>query len=52
MYDASGRLLESRMPDLISESLSLDVSHLSKGLHFFTVRTSDGTSSTLKLVIE
>jgi hypothetical protein len=52
VYDASGRLLESRMPDLISESLSLDVSHLSKGLHFFTVRTSDGTSSTLKLVID
>ena len=52
MYDARGRMLESRMPDLISESLSFDVSHLSKGLHFFTVRTSDGTSSTLKLVIE
>ncbi|MGY8902256.1 MAG: T9SS type A sorting domain-containing protein [Flavobacteriales bacterium] len=52
VYDARGRMLESRMPDLISESLSFDVSHLSKGLHFFTVRTSDGTSSTLKLVIE
>lgn len=52
VYDASGRLLESRVPDFISESLSLDVSHLAKGLHFFTVRTSDGTSSTLKLVIE
>jgi hypothetical protein len=52
VYDARGRMLESRMPNSLSESLSLDVSHLSKGLHFFTVRTSDGTSSTLKLVIE
>jgi hypothetical protein len=52
VYDARGRMLESRLPNSLSESLSFDVSHLSKGLHFFTVRTSDGTSSTLKLVIE
>jgi hypothetical protein len=52
IYDARGRLLENRVPDIISESFSLDISHLSKGLHFFTVRTSDGTSSTLKLVID
>ena len=52
IYDARGRLLENRLPKYLSESFSLDVSHLSQGLHFFTVRTSDGTSSTLKLVIE
>ena len=52
IYDARGRLLENRLPKYLSESFSLDVSHLSNGLHFFTVRTSDGTSSTLKLVIE
>jgi lysyl endopeptidase len=52
IYDARGSLIENRVLEISSEAFSIDVSHLSKGLHFFTVRTSDGTSSTLKLVIE
>jgi len=52
IYDAQGRLIDTIMPVVLSESLSLDVSSLSRGLHYLTVRTTDGTSSTHKLVVE
>ncbi|PCJ81277.1 MAG: hypothetical protein COA49_06075 [Bacteroidetes bacterium] len=52
IYDAQGRIIDTIIPAFLDESYSLDVSGLSKGLHYITVRTIDGTSSTLKLVIE
>jgi hypothetical protein len=52
IYDASGRLLETISPSSMSESYTLNVSSLNAGLHYLTVRTTDGASSTLKLVVE
>ena len=51
IYDASGRLVESITPGEV-EYYTLDVSEMSSGLHYLTVRTTDGTSSTQKLIVE
>ncbi len=52
IYDAQGRIVRTIRPAVANESFSLDVSSLSPGLHYITVRTIDGTSSTQKLVVE
>jgi hypothetical protein len=52
IYDALGRLEESIIPSVYEEKLLVSVMHLPEGLHYLTVRTPDGTSSTLKLIVE
>lgn len=52
IYDASGRIVEDLTPNSDVESYTLDVSSLRTGLHYLTVRTTDGSSSTQKFVVE
>jgi hypothetical protein len=52
IYDAQGRIVETITPSDMNDEFTLSVAGLSRGLHYITVRTLDGTSSTLKLVIE
>lgn len=52
IYDALGRLEESIIPSVFEEKLLVSVMQLPEGLHYLTVRTPDGTSSTLKLIVE
>ena len=52
VYDSLGRLENSITPSEFNQFLTVDVAHLSRGLHYLTVRTPDGTSSTLKLIVE
>ena len=52
IYDAGGRILESIQPLVVGETFALELSKYDSGLYYFTVRTTDGTSSTLKLIVE
>ena len=52
VYDSLGRLENSITPSEFNQFLTVNVAHLSRGLHYLTVRTPDGTSSTLKLIVE
>ena len=52
IYDALGRLEKSIIPSVFEETFVVSVMHLPDGLHYLTVRTPDGTSSTLKLIVE
>jgi hypothetical protein len=52
LYDAQGRLVDTFIPSVSNKVVSIDLSSLSSGLHYITVRTTDGTSSTQKLIIE
>lgn len=51
IYDAGGRLLESINP-MSSTKYTVQLSGYQSGLYYLTVRTTDGASSTLKLVVE
>ena len=50
IYDASGRIVESNIPGDV-EFFNLDLSNLNVGLHYITVRTIGGASSTQKLLV-
>jgi hypothetical protein len=52
IYDAAGRIVKTVSPANSVEFFNVDVSDLSSGLHYVTVRTTDGESSTQKLVVE
>ena len=52
IYDAGGRLLNSISPQAVSETFTLELNQYDAGLYYVTVRTTDGVSSTLKLIIE
>lgn len=52
IYDAGGRLLESINPLMSSATLTVELGQYDAGLYYLTVRTTDGVSSTLKLVVE
>lgn len=52
IYDAGGRILESIHPLVVGETFALELSKYNAGLYYVTVRTTDGTSSTLKLIVE
>ena len=52
VYDAAGRIVTNLLPSNDVEKFNLDVSDLKTGLHYVTVRTTDGSSSTQKLVVE
>ena len=52
IYDALGRLEESIIPSVSQQTMMVSVIQLSTGLHYLTVRTPDGTSSTMKLIVE
>lgn len=51
IYDASGRIVESNFPGDV-EFFNLDLSNLNVGLHYITVRTIGGASSTQKLLVD
>ena len=52
IYDAAGRIVLTVCPSSSVEFYNVDVSDLKSGLHYVTVRTTNGESSTQKLVVE
>lgn len=52
IYDALGRLEEVISPSVFMQTSMVNVTQLSEGLHYLTVRTPDGTSSTLKMIVQ
>ena len=52
IYDASGRIIKAVSLENEAKFYNFDVSDLDSGLHYVTVRTTDGFSSTQKLVVE
>ena len=52
IYDTLGRLEESIILSVSQQTMMVNVMQLSTGLHYLTVRTPDGTSSTMKLIVE